>query len=60
MLMRLELAAKSVGFTSLGADVLLMRLELAAKAVGVTFWGADVVLMTAWLKLAEKTVDVTI
>ena len=38
-----------------GADV-----ELAAKAVGVTFWGAEVVLMTAWLKLAEKTVGVTI
>ena len=39
---------------------MLMRLELAAKTVGVTFWGADVVLMTAWLKLAEKTVGVTI
>ena len=37
-----------------------MRLELAAKAGGVTFWGADVVLMKAWLKLAEKTVGVTI
>ena len=39
---------------------MLMRLELAAKAVGFTFWEADVVLMTAWLKLAEKTVGVTI
>ena len=39
---------------------MLIRLEFAAKAVGVTFWGADVVLMTAWVKLAEKTVGVTI
>ena len=39
---------------------MLMRLELAAKNVGVTFWGAEVGLMTAWLKLAEKTVVVTI
>ena len=38
---------------------MLMRLELVAKSVGVTFWGADVGL-TAWLKLAEKTVGVTI
>ena len=37
-----------------------MRLELVGKTVGVTFWGAEVVLMTAWLKLAEKTVGVTI
>ena len=37
-----------------------MRLELAAKAVGVTFLEAGVVLITAWLKLAEKTVGVTI
>ena len=57
--MRLELAAKSVGFTSLGADVVLMRLELAAKTVGAAFWGAEVVLMAARLKVAEKTVGVT-
>ena len=37
-----------------------MRLELAGKPVGVTFMGADVVLMTAWLKLAEESVGVTI
>ena len=37
-----------------------MRPELAGKAVGVTFMGADVVVMTAWVKLAEKTVGVTI
>ena len=39
---------------------MLMRLELVSKTVGLTFLGADVVLMTAWLKLAEKTVGVTI
>ena len=60
MLTRLELAAKTVGVTFWGTDVVLMRLELAAKTVGVTFWGAEVVLMTAWLKLAEKSVGVTI
>ena len=39
---------------------MLTRLELAAETVGVTFWGADVVLMTARLKLAEKSLGVTI
>ena len=38
MLMRLELAAKAVGVTFMGADVVLMTawLKVAEKTVGVT------------------------